>query len=222
MRASLDTDIIIHLYKAGNKQLVYSLFDEVYVYEYLVEKELKNKAPRVYMEFMEDISDGLVNQITPTDLLGKSVKALFDGYVEEFLDLFDHGEMYAVALARAMGIEVLLSDDTKLYGPHDTLCRELVTDVIPFAFYELLFLRYISSAITLTELHRQFDAVSDILDHPMNFWGRMGQTTRRFDKDGTKRDRVWIERYCSDCSADLNSKLTGLKGYLKRTYLGMS
>ncbi len=58
--------------------------------------------------------------------------------------------MYAVALLGAMGIEVLLSDDTKLYGPHDTLCRELVTDVIPFAFYELLFLRYISSAITLT------------------------------------------------------------------------
>lgn len=47
MRASLDTDIIIHLYKAGNKQLVYSLFDEVYAYEYLVEKELKNKAYRL-------------------------------------------------------------------------------------------------------------------------------------------------------------------------------
>ncbi len=68
-----------------------------------MEKELKNKALRVYMEFKEDISDGLVNQIIPTDLLRKCVKALFDGYVEEFLNLFDHGEMYAVALARVLG-----------------------------------------------------------------------------------------------------------------------
>ncbi len=47
-RASLDTDIIIHLYKAGNKRAVYSLFDEVYVYEYLVEKELKNRAESLH------------------------------------------------------------------------------------------------------------------------------------------------------------------------------
>lgn len=129
MKASLDTDIIVHLYTAGSKQLIYSLFDGVYVYEYLAERELRNRAPQIYKEFKEDVRDGLANQVAPADLLKKHLKVLFDGYVGNYRTLFDRGEMYAVALARAMGIEVLLSDDTKQFGPHDTLCRELITDV---------------------------------------------------------------------------------------------
>jgi predicted nucleic acid-binding protein len=215
MNASLDTDIIIHLYRAGEKQLIYSLFGGLYVYEYLVEQELKNNARDVYLEFRKDIEDGLVNEVTSTDLQKKHVKVLFDKYAQDFQYLFDRGEMYAVALARAMGIEVLLSDDTKQFGPHDTLLRGLITDVMPFAFYELLFLRYASSAITVAELHKQFDAVSKPFDYPMNFRGRMGRTIRRFGKNGTERDRVWIGQYCSECGADLTKKLAELRRYIK-------
>jgi predicted nucleic acid-binding protein len=113
MNASLDTDIIIHLYRAGNKELLYSLFDGLYVYEYLVEQELKNNARDVYLEFRKDIEDGLANAVISTDLQKRHVKVLFDKYVQDSQYLFDRGEMYAVALARAMGIEVLLSDDTE-------------------------------------------------------------------------------------------------------------
>ena len=104
MNASLDTDIIIHLYRAGNKELLYSLFDGLYVYEYLVEQELKNNARDVYLEFRKDIEDGLANAVISTDLQKRHVKVLFDKYVQDSQYLFDRGEMYAVALARAMEI----------------------------------------------------------------------------------------------------------------------
>lgn len=45
MNASLDTDVVIHLY-LGNKQgLLFELFDELYMYEFLYERELKKKSP---------------------------------------------------------------------------------------------------------------------------------------------------------------------------------
>lgn len=215
MNASLDTDIIIHLYRAGNKELLYSLFDGLYVYEYLVEQELKNNVRDVYLEFRKDIEDGLANAVTSTDLQKRHVKVLFDKYVQDSQYLFDRGEMYAVALARAMGIEVLLSDDTEEFGPRDTLVRGLITDVMPFAFYELLFLRYVSSAITVAELRKESDAVSKLFDYPMNFRGRMERTIRRFGNNGTERDRVWIGQYCSECGADLAKKLAELRRYIK-------
>lgn len=56
-------------------------------------------------------------------------------YIEDYEYLFDDGELYTVALAKAMGIVIFLSDDTKEFGPHETLVKELIEDVIPFAFY---------------------------------------------------------------------------------------
>lgn len=54
MNASLDTDIVIHLYISEKKDLLFSTFKELYMYEYLTEKELKNKAPLVYEELKID------------------------------------------------------------------------------------------------------------------------------------------------------------------------
>ena len=40
MKASLVTDVVIHLYRSGKKELL-SMFDSLYIHEYLVEEELK-------------------------------------------------------------------------------------------------------------------------------------------------------------------------------------
>lgn len=44
MDASLDTDIVIHLYKSGKKELLYSSFDKLYIYDFLLEKEMQRKS----------------------------------------------------------------------------------------------------------------------------------------------------------------------------------
>lgn len=143
MDASLDTDIVIHLYKSNKRDLLWSFCDELYMHEYLLENELKRQSYSVHEQFMIDVQKGNINIITNSDLIGMGVKRLFDRYIEENDLLFDTGEVYAVALAKTMGIATFLSDDTKEFGPHDTLVRGLIEDVMPFAFYELLFLNYI-------------------------------------------------------------------------------
>lgn len=64
MNASLDTDIVIHLYKSGKKELLFSTFNELFIYEYLLEQEMKNKSFQVYEEFRTDIECGKITLIT--------------------------------------------------------------------------------------------------------------------------------------------------------------
>ena len=55
MNASLDTDIVIHLYKSRKKELLYSSFDKLYIYDFLMEKEMQRKSVPVYEEFQKKI-----------------------------------------------------------------------------------------------------------------------------------------------------------------------
>jgi len=147
----------------------------------------------------------------------RKIKGLFDEYCLEYKYLFDSGEMYALALAKTLGIPVLISDDTKEYGPHDTLCRELVEDVIPFAFYELLFLRYLKSELSVGDLHSEFDAIANKMRNRMNFRSRMKRVAKRFNsKQGTLRDQEWIEEFCEEHYINWKGKMKELKNYLKQ------
>lgn len=80
------------------------------------------------------------------------IKGLFDEHYRDYKTLFagDRGEAYAVALAIVFGIEAFDSDDTKYGGPHETLLKELIDDVIPFTLYKLLLLKYLKSEISVT------------------------------------------------------------------------
>ena len=116
-----------------------------------------------------------------------------------------------------MGIAAFISNDTKEFGPHDTLVRGLIEDVIPFAFYELLFLKYIETDQTPEDLHKEFEKITlnSMPKRPMNFRGRMLTTVRRFsNRHGTKRDIMWINRFCNSRNVDYKSKMMELKRLL--------
>lgn len=171
MNASLDTDIVIHLYKSGKKDLLFSCFDKLFIYEYLYETEMKTKSLQVYEEFKKDIESGRISLITNAKLVEMGIKGLFEEYKESNKYLFDIGELHAIALAKAMGIVAFVSNDTKEEGPHQTLVKELIQGVIPFAFYELLFLKYLDSQISVQEMFNSFEEVNSasMSTHPMNF-----------------------------------------------------
>jgi hypothetical protein len=69
-----------------------------------------------------------------------SLQGLFERYKRDYEYLFDSGELYAVSMAKAMGLVAFVSDDTKEYGPHEALVKELIEDVMPFAFMNCCFL----------------------------------------------------------------------------------
>jgi hypothetical protein len=192
------------------------MFDSLYIHEYLAEEELKRKSRITYDEVMADVAAGWIKIITRQDLIRLGVKGLFEQYLADYKNLFDDGEMHAIALAKAMGLFALVSDDTKQFGPHDTLVRGLITDVMPFSFYELLFFRYLNSELTTLELHGEFDIVVAKFEKPMEFLPRIKITIRRFwGKGAEKRDLEWFESYCSEKRIDYRKRILELLDFLK-------
>ena len=144
------------------------------------------------------------------------VKGLFEEYKESNKFLFDNGKLHAIALAKAMGIAAFVSDDTKDFGPHETLVKELIEGVIPFAFYELLFLKYLKSQITFCDMIETFNDINlhSMSKHPMNIRTKMLSTVRRFSSNGTKRDNTWLMNFCSEENINIKEKMKELRDYI--------
>lgn len=216
MNVSVDTNILIHLYKSGMRELLLSSFEEIYIYDYLVEKELKDNEINVYNKVKEDINEGLIIHYKNIDLVNKGIKSIFDEYADDYIRLFiDRGEAYAIALAKVIGIVAFVSDDIKQYGPHETLLKEVIEDVIPFSFYELLFLKYIKSEINIEILHEKFEVINQKLEHPMSFKGKITAAVMRFSSRGSERDRKWITKFNQKYEVNFSYKMIQLKEYLK-------
>ena len=65
MRASLDTNVIIHFYKAGLQEILFSFFDEgVFIYEQIRNIELENHGQDVLDEVDMDILAGKIELYT--------------------------------------------------------------------------------------------------------------------------------------------------------------
>ncbi len=217
MNASVDTDIIIHLYSSKHESLLYNFFDNLYIYEYLVETELRKVSSKVYSKFLSDVNSKNVSIVTDIDLVKKGMKPIFDRYVSENEILFDQGELYAIALAKTLGLPTLLTDDTKEFGPHRMLVKELIEEVFPLTFYELLFLEFITGRITVNKLHSKFELINKVsMQNPMSFRSKILETVKRFSYTfGTDRDFEWINNYCKVCKIDYAVEVYKLEEYLR-------
>lgn len=218
MDVSVDTNILIHLYNAYSKELLLSSFDKVYAYEYIIDAELIGNSKEVYIQVEEDIKEGRIIKVTNANLVDKGIKELFDEHYRDFKILFagDRGEAYAVALASVIGIEAFVSDDIKEGGPHETLVKELIEDVVPFTFYELLFLKYLNSEINCDEFKIEFDKISETMSKPMEFKSRINRILRRYHKDkSSDRDYYWLKNFCDEHNVDLRSRIVNLVEFVK-------
>lgn len=217
MDVSLDTDITIHLYNAGKEELLFKYFDKCYVHEFILEREIKYKSQDVYKQVKSEIESGKIILVTQKYLIDIKMKRYFENKRDEIEVLFDFGEANAIALASTLGIAALVTDDTKEFGPHDTLVKELVEDIIPFSFYELLFLDYLQSDDDFDELQESFEWINRIAypQFPMSFKSRISRVVRRFNKNGTERDRKWIEKFCRNREIDYKSRMKKLLHHLR-------
>jgi len=218
MDVSVDTNILIHLYRAYSKDLLLSSFNNIYAYEYIVDSELSDNDSIVFAQVEEDIREGRINKISNADLVDMGIKSMFDSAYNDNMKLFagDRGEAYAVALASVIGIEAFVSDDTKYGGPHETLVKELVDDVIPFTYYELLFLKYLKGEIDCQNFKDEFEKIAATMTHPMGFVSRIKKVLYRYhERYSSDRDYEWLEEFCDEHDIDLSSRIKELGAFLR-------
>ena len=137
MRASLDTNAIIHFYKAGLQDILFTFFDEgIFIYEQIREIELENHGQEVLTQVDADIDAGKIELYTDQKLKALKVYKIFENTVKENRNLYgtgDLGEVYAISLAQTIGTYSLVTDDTKQDGPYMSLLQ-FEDDIMPFTF----------------------------------------------------------------------------------------
>ena len=120
MRASLDTNVIIHFYKADLQEILFNFFDEgVFIYEQIRKAELNNHGKEILEQVDKDIKLGKIEVYTDQRLKDLAVYKIFENNVKENRNLYqagDLGEVYAISLAQTLGAYSLVTDDTKQGG----------------------------------------------------------------------------------------------------------
>ncbi len=218
MRASLDTNVIIHLYKAGLQSVLFDVFDEgVFIYEQIRNIELENHGQDVLDTVDADIASGRIEVYTDQKLKELAVYRLFDNNFKENRLLYgagDLGEVYAISLAQTLGAYSLVTDDTKQGGPYMSLLQ-FEDDVMPFTFADVLILRYLMGIAEADQTVADFDEVNTASDLNWAFRSQLSKFIKRFLKDPYREEDVtWIRELEKKNEINLKDKLIYLSKLL--------
>ena len=92
MRASLDTNVIIHLYKAELQSVLFDVFDDgVFIYEQIRSVELENHGRDVLEAVDTDISSGRIEIYTDKKLKELAIYKIFENNFKENRLLYGTG-----------------------------------------------------------------------------------------------------------------------------------
>lgn len=215
MRASLDTNVIIHFYKANLQDTLFSFFkDGVFIYEQIRNKELADHGQDVLSEVDKDIAAGKIEVYTNQKLKELEVYKIFDGNVNMNKNLYgpgDMGEVYAISLAQTLGAYSLVTDDTKQGGPYMSLLQ-FDDDIMPFTFADILILRYFLGMVDENQTIEDFEQINISSNLNWSFRSQVKKISRRFFDDPYRQeDSEWIKDLAIKYNIDIELRLAKLK-----------
>ena len=218
MKASLDTNVIIHFYKAGLQEILFSFFDEgVFIYEQIRNIELENHGQDVLDEVDMDILAGKIELYTNQKLRDLQVYKIFEFNVNENKNLYgtgDLGEVYAISLAQTLGAYSLVTDDTKQGGPYMSLLQ-FDDEIMPFTFADVLILRYILGNVDEKQTVQDFNLINEASNLNWTFRSQIKKFILRFFKSPYRdEDTKWIKKLASENNVDIKVKLLVLSKLL--------
>lgn len=221
MKASLDTNAIIHFYRAGLQNILFSFFDEgLFIYEQIRNIELYNHCKDLLPLIDNDIALGKIKLYTDNVLAKMSLDILFKEYVNSIKYLFtskDLGEVFAIALANVFSIDALVTDDVKQGGPYMSLLQ-FEDSIMPFNFVDILILRYLDEDADAVQTVSDFSLINKASNLNWSFVPHLKRFLIRFFADPyTLNDVIWIKKFLGEKFADANNKFKNLKQIALKT-----
>ena len=218
MRASLDTNVIIHFYKAGLQDILFDFFDEgVFIYEQIRNIELENHGQEILDKVDSDIASGKIELYTNQKLKELQVYKIFENNVLENRNLYgsgDLGEVYAISLAQTIGAYSLVTDDTKQGGPYMSLLQ-FDGDIMPFTFADVLILRYLVGYADEHQTVTDFNLINNSSNLNWSFKSQVTKFIKRFLKDPYRsEDTEWIKNLAATKGFSIKQKLAALSKLL--------
>ena len=218
MRASLDTNVIIHFYKAGLENILFDFFDEgVIIYEQIRNIELENHGQEVLNKVDSDIASGKIELYTDQKLKYLHIYKIFEYNFSENRNLYgtgDLGEVYAISLAQTLGAYSLVTDDTKQGGPYMSLLQ-FEDNVMPFTFADVLILRYLVGDADENQTVNDFNMINNSSSLNWSFKSQVSKFIKRFLKDPYRNeDKEWILDLAAKKGFSIKVKLAALSKLL--------
>ena len=218
MRASIDTNVIIHFYKAGLQDILFDFFDEgVFIYEQIRNIELENHGQEILDKVDSDIASGKIELYTDQRLKELQVYKIFENNVLENRNLYgsgDLGKAYAISLAQTIGAYSLVTDDTKQGGPYMSLLQ-FNDDIMPFTFADVLILRYLVGNIDEHKTVTDFNLINNSSNLNWSFKIQVTKFIKRFLKDPYRsEDTEWIRNLAATKEFSIKEKLAALSKLL--------
>lgn len=214
MRASLDTNVLIHFYKADLQNILFDFFNKgVFIYEQIRNVELENHGQDVIDKVDADIAAGKIELYTNQKLRDLQVYKIFEHNVTENKNLYgtgDLGEVYAISLAQTLGGYSLVTDDTKQGGPYMSLLQ-FEDDIMPFTFADVLILRYLIGDADENQTVKDFNLINNSSSLNWAFRSQVTKFIKRFIKDPYRNeDAEWIRKLAEKHGFSVKGKLTTL------------
>jgi hypothetical protein len=218
LRASLDTNVIIHFYKAGLENILFDFFDEgVFIYEQIRNIELENHGQEVLNKVDSDIASGKIELYTEQKLKDLQIYKIFEYNFSENRNLYgtgDLGEVYAISLAQTIGAYSLVTDDTKQGGPYMSLLQ-FEDEVMPFTFADVLILRYLVGNADENQTVNDFNMINNSSSLNWSFKSQVSKFIKRFLKDPYRNeDKEWILDLAAKKGFSIKVKLEALSKLL--------
>ena len=214
MRASLDTNVIIHLYRAGLQNILFEFFDEgVFIYEMIRSIELSHHGKDLLKKIDEDILAGKIKIYTDKNLKELEVYRMFEINVKRNENLYstkDLGEIYAISLAQTLGTYSLVTDDIKQGGPYMSLLQ-FEDEIMPFNFADVLILRYLVGNVDALQTIENFQTINRESALNWSFKSYIRKFVKRFYTDPYREeDKQWINEFTKTYSIKVKNKLSVL------------
>ena len=221
MRASLDTNVIIHFYRAGLQDVLFEFFEEgVFIYEMIRDVEMEHHGQDVLLQVDADIAAGRIELYTDQKLKNLNIYSVFEGNVNENRHLYgsgDLGEVYAISLAQTIGAYAFVTDDIKQGGPYMSLLQ-FDDEVMPFTFADVLILRYLAGDADEYQTIEDFNTVNAASDLNWSFKSQIIKFIKRFYTDPYRDDDVkWMEQFEKSHNIKVKAKLSALRDRLTLT-----
>lgn len=218
MIASLDTNVIIHFYKAGLQDILFDFFDKgVFIYEQIRNIELENHGQEILDKVDYDIASGKIELYTNQKLKELQVYKIFENNVLENRNLYgsgDLGEVYAISLAQTIGAYSLVTDDTKQGGPYMSLLQ-FDEDIMPFTFADVLILRYLVGFVDEHQTVKDFNLINNSSNLNWSFKSQVSKFIKRFLKDPYRsEDTEWIRNLAATKGFSIKEKLAAISKLL--------
>ena len=214
MRASLDTNVVIHFYRANLQDILLDVFDEgVFIYEQIRNIELEHHGQDILEKVDSDIATGKIELYTDQRLRELAVFKIFENNVNENKNLYgsgDLGEVYAISLAQTLGAYSLVTDDIKQGGPYMSLLQ-FEDEIMPFTFADVLIIRYLLGMVDEKQTVNDFEMINCASELNWAFRSQVVKFVKRFFKEPYRvEDTIWIKRLTSENNINVKMKLTAL------------